>query len=101
MKEGLLERHMRRTYDLRRTTLVESLHTHFGDRASVLGEAAGMHAYVRFNDRDIATRAARNKVQLRDVGPYFLGKSPPNDYLLGFSMLSESSIREAIKRLAP
>jgi GntR family transcriptional regulator / MocR family aminotransferase len=104
MKEGHLERHirrMRRIYDLRRTTLVESLRTHFGDRAAVLGEAAGMHAYVRFNDLDIATRAARNKVQLRDVGAYYLGKAPANDYLLGFSMLSESSIREAIKRLAP
>ncbi len=104
MKERLLERHirrMRRIYDLRRATLVESLHARFGDRACVFGEAAGMHAYVRFNDPDIATRAARNKVQLRDVGPYYLGKAPANDYLLGFSMLSESSIREGIKRLAP
>jgi GntR family transcriptional regulator / MocR family aminotransferase len=103
MKEGLLERHirrMRRIYDLRRATLVESLHTHFGDRAAVLGEAAGMHAYVQFDDPDITVRAARNKVQLRDVGAYYLGKAPANDYLLGFSMLSESSIREGIKRLA-
>jgi GntR family transcriptional regulator / MocR family aminotransferase len=81
--------------------LVESLHTHFGDRASVLGEAAGMHAYIHFNDPDIATRAARNKVQLRDVTPYYLGKAPASDYLLGFSMLTESSIREGIERLAP
>jgi GntR family transcriptional regulator/MocR family aminotransferase len=104
MKDGHLERHirrMRRTYELRRSVLVESLHRYFGDRASVLGEAAGMHAYVRFGDPDIATRAARNKVQLRDLEPYFLGKAPANDYLLGFSMLSESSIREGIKRLAP
>jgi GntR family transcriptional regulator / MocR family aminotransferase len=104
MKDGHLERHirrMRRIYDLRRTTLVESLHRHFGDTASVLGEAAGMHAYVRFSDPDIATRAIRNKVQLRDSGAYYLGKAPANDYLLGFSMLSESGIREGIKRLAP
>jgi GntR family transcriptional regulator / MocR family aminotransferase len=104
MKEGLLERHirrMRRIYDLRRATLLESLQVHFRDRAAVLGEAAGMHAYVQFDDPDIAVRAARNKVQLRDVGAYYLGKAPANDYLLGFSMLSESSIREGIKRLAP
>ena len=104
MKDGHLERHirrMRRTYERRRTTLVESLHQHFGDRASVLGEAAGMHAYVRFSDSGIAARAQRNKVQIRDVAAYFLGKAPANDYLLGFSMLSESSIREGIKRLAP
>ena len=64
MKEGLLERHirrMRRIYELRRATLVEALQTHFGDRASVLGEAAGMHAYVRFDDPDIAARAAQEQ----------------------------------------
>ncbi|HEY0339346.1 MAG TPA: PLP-dependent aminotransferase family protein [Steroidobacteraceae bacterium] len=104
MKEGHLERHirrMRRTYELRRTVLVEALQRHFGNDATVLGEAAGMHAYVRFNDPDIASRAARNKVQLRDVEAYYLGKVPANDYVLGFSMLNESSIREGIKRLAP
>jgi GntR family transcriptional regulator / MocR family aminotransferase len=103
MKDGHLERHirrMRRTYELRRTALVESLQRHFGTAATVLGEAAGMHAYVRFSDSNIAARAARNKVQLRDVEAYYLGKAPANDYLLGFSMLSEGSIREGIKRLA-
>jgi GntR family transcriptional regulator/MocR family aminotransferase len=104
MNEGHLERHirrMRRTYGLRRAALVESLHSHFGDRATVLGEAAGLHAYVRFNDPGLAARAERNAVQLRDASTYFLGKAPANDFLLGFSMLSERSIREGIKRLAP
>jgi GntR family transcriptional regulator/MocR family aminotransferase len=103
MKQGHLERHirrMRRTYELRRTALVEALHRHFGAAATVLGEAAGMHAYARFDDPDIATRAAKNAVQLRDVEAYFLGKVPANDYVLGFSMLDESSIREGIRRLA-
>jgi GntR family transcriptional regulator / MocR family aminotransferase len=104
MSEGHLERHirrMRRTYGLRRAALVEALNSHFGDSALVLGEAAGMHAYVRFTDSGLAARAERNKVQLREVGPYFLGKAPANEYLLGFSMLTERSIREGIKRLAP
>jgi len=103
MKEGHLERHirrMRRTYGLRRIALMESLQHHFGDQASVLGEAAGMHAYVRFGDPDVVARAQRNKVQLRGVGAYFLGKAPANEYLLGFSMSTERSIREGIKRLA-
>ena len=103
MKEGHLERHirrMRRTYGLRRAALVESLQSYFGDRALVLGEAAGMHAYVRFTGPEVAVRAERNKVQLRDVAPYFLGKVPANEYLLGFSMLTERSIREGVRRLA-
>jgi len=104
MRDGHLERHirrMRRIYGLRRTALVEALHSHFGERASVLGEAAGLHAYVRFHDPDVAARARRNKVQLRELGPYYLGKAPGNDYLVGFSMLTERILREAIKRLAP
>ena len=31
---------------------------------------------------------------------HFIGEAPPNDYLLGFSMLTERSIREAVRRLA-
>jgi len=103
MKDGHLERHirrMRRTYGLRRTALVEALHNCFGDRALVLGEAAGMHAYVRFSDSDIVARAQRHKVQLCEVASYFLGKAPASDFLLGFSSVPERSIREAIKRLA-
>jgi DNA-binding transcriptional MocR family regulator len=80
---------------------MEALHTYFGETASVLGEAAGMHAYVRFSDPDLAARAKRNKVQLREIDPYYLGKAPSNEYLLGFSMLTERSLREGVKRLAP
>jgi hypothetical protein len=49
----------------------------------------------------VATRAARNKVQLRSAAAYFLGRARPGDYLLGFSTLAERSLREAVKRLAP
>jgi GntR family transcriptional regulator/MocR family aminotransferase len=104
MSEGHLERHMRRmrrTYAQRRVALMDSLERHFGDRASVFGEAAGMHAYVRLDDAGVADRAERNKVQLRDARSYFIGKAPANEYLLDFSMLTERGIREGIRRLAP
>jgi GntR family transcriptional regulator/MocR family aminotransferase len=103
MAEGYLERHIRRmrqTYGLRRAALVESLQTHFGAKASVLGEAAGMHAYVRITDGELLSRARRNKVQLREAREYFIGDAPDDAFLLGFSMLSERSIREGIRRLS-
>ncbi len=103
MREGHLERHirrMRRTYALRRAALVEALQDRFGDDASILGEAAGLHAYVRFADPEVAVRAARNKVQLRSVDGYFLGRAPTDEYVLGFSTLTERSLREAVRRLA-
>jgi GntR family transcriptional regulator/MocR family aminotransferase len=102
MRDGHLDRHirrMRRTYGLRREALVESLQRYFGPRAVVLGEAAGMHAHVRFDSPGIAVRAARNQVQLRDVGTYYQGRAPADEYLLGFSTLSERSLREAVRRL--
>ena len=103
MTTGHLERHirrMRRIYGQRRAALMEALRDRFGEEVSVLGEAAGMHAYVRFADPAVAERAARNKVQLREVGTYYLGASPANDYLLGFSMLTERNLAEAVRRLA-
>jgi GntR family transcriptional regulator/MocR family aminotransferase len=104
MSEGHLERHirrMRRTYGQRRAVLLESLQQHFGNRAQVIGEAAGTHAYVRIDDPDVLVRAERNKVQLRDARHYFMGTAPSNEYLFEFSVLSERSIREGVRRLAP
>jgi GntR family transcriptional regulator/MocR family aminotransferase len=103
MSEGHLERHIRRmrqTYGSRRAALVESLDEHFGRKAFVLGEAAGMHAYVRIIDCDLAARAKRNRVQLREARKYFIGNAPDNEFLLGFSMLSEHTIREGVRRLS-
>jgi DNA-binding transcriptional MocR family regulator len=67
----------------------------------VLGEPAGTHAYVCLNDPEVAARAERNKVQLRDAALYFIGPPPPDHYLFEFSMLNERAIREGIRRLAP
>lgn len=104
MKEGHLDRHIRRTrrtYGLRRAALAEALHETLGGDAEIVGEAAGMHAYVRFADPGVAERAARRNVQLGSAAPYYLGRVPANDFLLGFSMLTERSIREGVSRLAP
>lgn len=104
LAHGHLERHirrMRRLYGSRRQALLESLDKHFGDRAQVVGDAAGMHAMVRIDDAGVVARAARNKVQLRGTADYYLGGAPHNEYVFGFATLSERAIREGIKRIAP
>ena len=103
LREGHLERHirrMRRLYSRRRDALVESLDRHFGARAQVLGDPAGMHAMVRFDDHGLAARAEASKVQIASSAPYYFGRAPANEFVFGFSALGERTIREAVRRLA-
>jgi GntR family transcriptional regulator / MocR family aminotransferase len=102
LSEGHLERHirrMRRLYGLRREVLLDSLDRHFRDRVSVLGDAAGMHAMVRFHEEAVLTRALANKVQLVSADGYYLTRPPGGEVLMGFSAIAERSIREGVKRL--
>jgi GntR family transcriptional regulator/MocR family aminotransferase len=101
--EGHLERHirrMRRLYGERRAVLVESLERHFGSDIAILGEAAGMHLAVRTRDPGFEQRAKRNKVQIVSTRDYYLGTPRADEFLLGFSALSERSIREGVRRLS-
>ena len=103
LREGHLERHtrkMRRLYGRRREIMVATLFKYFGDKAQVLGDQAGMHALVRFEDDEIAVRAAANKVQLASSEGYYQGEAPKNEFVFGFSCVTEAHIREAIRRLA-
>jgi GntR family transcriptional regulator/MocR family aminotransferase len=103
LREGHLERHirrMRRLYGKRRAALTGSLERHFGNDARCLGDAAGMHVLVRFNDDGVAARAAANRVQLNASSMYYLGKAPENEFVFGFSALGERAIREGVRLLA-
>jgi GntR family transcriptional regulator/MocR family aminotransferase len=100
--EGHLERHvrrMRRLYGRRREALLESLRRYLGDTATVYGDAAGMHALVQIRDPALRERAHRNKVQLRSAQTCYLEGNHVNEYLFGYSSLSERAIRDGIRRL--
>lgn len=102
LSEGYMERHirrMRRLYGSRRESLLDSLRKHFGDGAHVMGDAAGMHAMVQFEDKTITQRARRNRVELVSADEYYLTKPPGNEFIFGFSALPERAIQEGIKRL--
>jgi GntR family transcriptional regulator/MocR family aminotransferase len=101
--EGHMERHirrMRRLYGLRREVLLASLRKYFGDSAQVMGDAAGMHAMVRFDDKGVSQRALRNQVELVATDNYYLTPPPSNEFILGFSALPERAIQEGIRRLS-
>jgi len=91
---------MRRVYGRRREAMVAGLAKHFGPKAKVLGDEAGMHALVRFDDDGVAARAEANQVQLASSEGYYQGKAPKNEFVFGFSCNTEANIEDAIRRLA-
>jgi len=103
IREGHLERHirrMRRVYKRRREVFIDALTRAFGDGATPLGDASGMHLVVRFDSPGIAARAARTGVHLMSTRGYYHGEAPPHEFIVRFTGLSERGLREAVKRLA-
>jgi GntR family transcriptional regulator/MocR family aminotransferase len=103
IREGHLERHirrMRRVYKRRRDAFLDALARSFGDRATVLGDAAGMHLVVRFESAGIAARAARAGVHLVSTRAYYAGEAPGHEFMVRFTGVSERGLGEAVKRLA-
>jgi GntR family transcriptional regulator/MocR family aminotransferase len=103
IREGHMERHirrMRRLYGHRRQVLIDSLQNHFGEGVKVLGDDAGMHVMVRFDDREIMQRAIRNKVELVSADGFYLTHPPGGEFVLGFCAVRERAIQEGVRRLA-
>jgi DNA-binding transcriptional MocR family regulator len=60
-----------------------------------------MHLLVRFlDDPRITEKAVEAKVQLVSSATSYLTEAPSGEFILGFSSISERSIREGIRRLA-
>jgi GntR family transcriptional regulator / MocR family aminotransferase len=103
IREGHLERHlrrMRRVYKRRREALVESMTHHLGDRAAVVGDAAGLHAVVRLTGRDVVARARQAGVALESTAVCYAGTAPANEVLVRFAGVPERTLREGIRRIA-
>jgi GntR family transcriptional regulator/MocR family aminotransferase len=103
IREGHLERHIRRTrrlYKRRREALIESLDRQFGTDATVRGDSAGMHTLVRFAAKDIRARADRNDVRILSADSHYMSRESPNEFVIGFAATAERTLAEGVKRLA-
>ncbi len=105
--EGHLERHIRRMrslYDQRRQAMVTALQTHFGTRAAILGENAGLHMMVRFQtkipDAELMAWAEQIGVGLISAAPQYLGESPGHEFIFSFTEMDEGAIANGIEKLA-
>lgn len=107
IEEGHLERHLRRMrlhYDDKRQVLVQALKVHLGERATILGENAGIHLMVRLHtnlsDEEIICRASQMGVGIVTAKPYYLQAAPTKEFLFGYSALTVQQLQEGIRRLA-
>ena len=104
---GMYERHLRRvrrSNAARREVMMDSINRYLGDRVQVTGYSAGAHV-VLWPDRRIAETAVLEAAASRGVGiygisPYFLVQSSRSGFMLGYSRMKESDIREGIRRLS-
>ena len=108
IEEGHFGRHVRKMRQIlgaRRNALVDSIRNVFGDILEVHGSAAGMHISVTlptgFNDREISTRASRERLWLWPLSRYYAGKRPRHGFVLGFGSTPTEQIPAAVERMRP
>lgn len=106
MREGHFARHLRRmrlVYGERRAALVDSIRKEFGSILEVHGAEAGMHLAVTlpkgFSDREIAVRAARDKLWLWPLSPYYLGDATRQGFILGFGSTALAEMPSAVRQM--
>jgi GntR family transcriptional regulator/MocR family aminotransferase len=106
MRNGHFGRHirkMRQLYSERRTVLVDSLRAEFGDMLEVHGAEAGMHLAVTLpdglSDREIAAKAAAERLWLWPLSPSYYGEKVRQGFILGFGSTPADQIPRAVKRL--
>lgn len=105
--QGHLDRHvrrMRKLYERKRKTVIEALTNHFGNRISVLGDAAGINVVMRIktglSDDAIVQQAAQAGIGISSTNHCYLGKSPEGEFLFNYADLQDPQIEYCISRLA-
>ncbi len=95
---------MRSLYDRRRQALVKALNVHFGEKATILGEKAGIHVMVRlhtpFSDEEIIRRAALHGICMMSAAPHDLRPHSQGEFIFGYGELTEQQLEESICRIA-
>ncbi len=96
---------MKKIYQARRKTLVESLVRHLGDAVEVLGSPAGLHLCARFHGvcftPELISRIEAGGVGLYPVEDHAIRKGRFEDTLIfGYGMLSAGQIEEGVAILS-
>jgi len=107
LNEGHWEKHihkMRVVYRKKRDALVSAIEKYFSNNVEVIGEDSGLHILLKVHngmlEEELINSAAENSIKVYPVSVYYSeGNNPKNTVLLGFAILSEAEIEEAIRLL--
>ncbi|HEY1251233.1 MAG TPA: PLP-dependent aminotransferase family protein [Thermoanaerobaculia bacterium] len=106
IEEGHFARHVRRTRVVcgeRRAALVDALRRELGPRLEILGDPAGMYLTValsgRRRDREIALRAAWQRLWVAPLSERYIGRATRQGLLLGYGGTNVAEIDDGVRRL--
>lgn len=109
MEQGHWERHVRRmriVYKKKHDTLLQAVAQHFGSRAAVVGQGAGLHLVLQLpgdnpGETEIIRRAEQMGIRLFPFAATFvMGESASTRILLGFGGLAASEIEQGVRLLS-
>ena len=109
MDQGHWERHVRRmriVYKKKHDTLLQAIEHHFGSKASVVGQGAGLHVVLQLDDdnpgeTEIICRAGQRGIRLFSfTATCATGESVPTKILLGFGGMTAIDIEHGIDLLS-
>jgi GntR family transcriptional regulator/MocR family aminotransferase len=109
MEQGHWERHIRRMrmiYKKKHDILLHSVETHFGARAVVVGQGAGLHVVLMvpgtsYSEAEILGRAQQKGIRLFPFSAFHvIGQPEATTLLLGFGGMSSSEIERGIAALS-
>lgn len=109
MEHSHWERHIRRMrmiYKKKHDFLLQSVETHFGKRAVVTGQGAGLHVVLvlpdtQLSEAEIIHRARQKNIRLFPFSAFhFVGQPEATTLLLGFGGMTFSEIEQGIAMLS-
>ncbi|MBW4084779.1 PLP-dependent aminotransferase family protein [Paenibacillus sp. S150] len=106
---GYLAKHLRRMrllYQRKHDLLLQAIHTHFGEQASVSGQGAGFHILLTLRSggsaRQLAELAGAAGIRVTPMSYTWWNRagSDEPEFIIGFGGIAEEFIEEGIRRLA-
>lgn len=107
LHEGYWEKHihkMRVVYRKKRDRLVFEIEKYFSNHVEVIGEDSGLHILLKVHngmrEEELIKEATKYSIKIYPVSTYYKADTAPeNVVLLGFAILSEEEIEQAVQLL--